>query len=247
MRRILVAAVLLLAVLLPAAPAGAITNGTVDGAGHPARRRAGLAHAVLRRHLALLLGHADLPDRLPHRRALRRGGRAGGRHVRSRLRGRRQGLLRHLPRRPALPRPHQRRPRHRRRRPRPGGQGHHAGPAARGRLAVRPLRDPAVHLGRLRRLRGDERSRRPPVPLRRRADGRDRHAERDEQDLAAHLDERVDRQRRHLLRRLRRPELPRDDANRRGDHHHRRRRLPLDERRLPAGHGRRPGRSSAST
>ncbi len=35
MRRILVAAVLLLAVLLPAAPAGAITNGTVDGTGHP--------------------------------------------------------------------------------------------------------------------------------------------------------------------------------------------------------------------
>ncbi len=35
MRRILVAAVLLLAALLPAAPAGAITNGTVDGTGHP--------------------------------------------------------------------------------------------------------------------------------------------------------------------------------------------------------------------
>src|SRR5829696_6769020 len=35
MRRVLVAAALLLAVLLPAAPASAITNGTADGSAHP--------------------------------------------------------------------------------------------------------------------------------------------------------------------------------------------------------------------
>src|SRR5215207_8917008 len=35
MRRVLVAAALLLAVLLPAAPASAITNGTADGGAHP--------------------------------------------------------------------------------------------------------------------------------------------------------------------------------------------------------------------
>jgi V8-like Glu-specific endopeptidase len=35
MRRLVLAAVLLLAVLLPAAPAAAITNGTVDGGAHP--------------------------------------------------------------------------------------------------------------------------------------------------------------------------------------------------------------------
>ena len=55
-------------------------------------------------------------------------------------------------------------------------------------------------------------------------------------ELAAHLDEPFHRQRRHVLRRLRRPELPRNDADRRRDHDHWRRRVPLDERGLPAGH-----------
>jgi hypothetical protein len=45
-------------------------------------------HAVLRRHLALLLGHAHLADGVPHGRALRRGRRARRRHVRRGLPGR---------------------------------------------------------------------------------------------------------------------------------------------------------------
>ena len=239
-RRLLLAAALFLAVLLPAAPASAITNGAADGTATRTSAARG-ADAVLRRHLDLLLRHADLPDGLPHRRALRRG-RPGPGHVRSRLPGRRQGLLRHLPRRPALPGPHERRPRHRRRRPGQGRQGHHPGHAA-----PAPTRCPvcrrhaAVHLGRLRRLRGDQPPRWPPVPLRRRPHGRDRHAELDQQDLAADLDEPLHRQRRHLLRRLRRSELPRDDAASSARSRSPATRLPVDQRRLPAGHRDGPG------
>ena len=77
--------------------------------------------------------------------------------------------------------------------------------------------------------------------------GRDRHAELGQPELAAHLDEPGDRQRRHVLRRLGRPELPRGHGRDRRDHDHRRRDLPLHERRLPARHGSRRGRSSGST
>ena len=59
-------------------------------------------------------------------------------------------------------------------------------------------------------------------------------------ELAADLPERVHRERRHLLRRLRRPELPRRrvgrDGHPRRDHDHGRLLVPLDERRLPARH-----------
>lgn len=76
----------------------------------------------------------------------------------------------------------------------------------------------------------------PPVPLRRRATVCHRHAQRHQQDLAAHLHERLDRQRRHLLRRLRRAELPRRHRYHRGHHDHGRRRMPLDERSLSSRH-----------
>ena len=101
-------------------------------------------------------------------------------------------------------------------------------------------RRPEVHVGRVRRAVGDERPRRQDVPLRRRP-----------LRLVGTLNAitpswlRISqnpshRERRHLLRRLRRPELPRRrrdrDEHPRRDDDHRRHALPLDERRLPARH-----------
>ena len=75
------------------------------------------------------------------------------------------------------------------------------------------------------------------VPLQRRPRRGDRDAQLGHPRLAPRLDEPVPRQRRHLLRRLRRPELPRRTEQRaRGDDDHGRRDLPLDQRRLPARH-----------
>jgi hypothetical protein len=54
---------------------------------------------------------------------------------------------------PAYPGPGERHPRHRGRRVRQGDQGHHARAAARGRVAVEPLVDAALHVGGLRRYK----------------------------------------------------------------------------------------------
>ena len=236
MRRLITAAVLV-AALTSVSSASAITFGTADGSAHP--NVGGLvaptaysdgtwiycSGTLISPTVFLTAAHcAEASDQRP-------------RHLLLRLPGRRQGLHRHLPRRPALQQEPERPARHRGRRPRQGRQGHRARAAARGELAVEALRVAAVHLGRLRRLRGDERPRRPPVPLQRRPRRRDRHAQHDHPELAEDLHEPVPRRRRHVLRRLGRPELPRDDEHRGRDDDHRRRRLPLDERGLPAGHG----------
>ena len=100
---LLLLATALASALLIGSPASAITNGTLDGNGHP--NVGGLVSPTQysRRHVDLLLRHAHLTDRLPHRRSLRDGRRAGACHLRPRLRGGRQGLQRNLPRRPAYP------------------------------------------------------------------------------------------------------------------------------------------------
>ena len=143
---------------------------------------------VLRRDLDLLLGHADLTDRLPHRRALRHRRRPGRRHVRQRLRGRRQGLLRHLLRRSALPRqtratrmtsPWSCSTSRSRASPRPNSRA-----ASLSNLSG-TQRSPRSATA----LPGDQRARRSPLPVQRRPDGRHRAAELDQQDLAADLDE----------------------------------------------------------
>ena len=79
-----------------------------------------------------------------------------------------------------------------------------------------------------------------------------RDAECDHAELAADLAEPEHRQRRHVLRRLRRAELPRRRGDRdehpRRHHDHGRHAVPLDERRLPARHAlgsRVPGQGSS--
>ena len=78
-----------------------------------------------------------------------------------------------------------------------------------GRLALEPAERPAVHSGRLRRAVGHERRGRQDVPLPGRPlpDGRD--AQHGHAGLAEDLRQPVARRRQHVLRRLRRPELPR--------------------------------------
>ena len=203
-----------LALALGAGPAAAITNGAPTGT--PTRTSAASCadQAYSDGTWIYCSGTLISPDGVPHGRALRRGGRRPRpRQLLHRLPGRRRRLRRHLPRATRLPAGPERPARHRRRRARQGRQGHHPGRAARGRVAGRPAGHAAVHLGRLRRLRGRPRPRAPAatLPLRRRPRRGDGHAERDDPGLAADLDEPLHRQRRHLLRRLRRPELPRHD------------------------------------
>ena len=76
----------------------------------------------------------------------------------------------------------------------------------------------------------------PPVP-----EGAPAIGEVHDAELAPDLHEPVPRGRRHLLRRLRRAELPRLDEHRRGDHGHGRHALPCDDRGLPDGHRVRAG------
>ena len=105
--------------------------------------------------------------------------------------------------------------------------GDRAGAAADGRLARATCRTgPAVHVGRLRGAERDDRPRRPDfhyADIRYFAVGRLNAID---AGVAAHLHEPRDRRRRHLLRRLRRPELPRRrrerDQHRRRHHDHRR-------------------------
>ena len=110
---------------------------------------------------------------------------------------------------------------------------------------VEPAERPAVHSGRVRRAVGHERCGRQDLPLPGRPlpDGRD--PEHGHAGLAEDLRQPVARRRQHVLRRLRRPELPRrrllgDEHHRRHDDH-RRHALPVDERGLPARHARREG------
>ena len=80
--------------LAVATPAGAITNGVRGRERAPERRRPRRRPGLLRRHLDLLLRHADQPDGLPHGCALRRGRhRTGAGHVLLGVPGRRQDLL----------------------------------------------------------------------------------------------------------------------------------------------------------
>ena len=113
--------------------------------------------------------------------------------------------------------------------------------------SLRSCRRASLHLGGLRRLRG--------APIRRAvtststttsAASRPGRSTRST-PLAADLDEPREGRRRHLLRRLRRPELPRVDRHRRGYHDHRRLGLPVDQRGLPARHRAAARRSSAPT
>ena len=134
-------------------------------------------------------------------------------HVRSRLRGRRQGLLRHLPRRPALHRA-----------PRATRTTSPSSSSTRPVKGITPARLPpptrcpacpatqqftSVGYGAYEVTNGPGGHQYLYDDVRMR---RDRHAERDQPDLAADLDEPLHRQRRHLLRRLGRPQLPGHDA-----------------------------------
>ena len=157
-RRLLLAAALLLAVLLPAAPASAITNGTADGNGHP--NVGGLVSptqysdgtwiycsgTLISPTVFLTAAHCGEGDRVrvtfdPDYRPATRSTPAPSTPTRS-------------------TRAHERPARHRRRRARQGGQGHHARPGCPAADSLSGLSvDAAVHVGRLRRVRGDERAR----------------------------------------------------------------------------------------
>ena len=207
-------------------------------------RRAARDARVLRRHVGGMHGHADLGPRVPDCRALRPGREPG------------RGHLRDLVRRGVEPRPtgapgtaipsyrqsRERSARSRGRRVRDSAvarASRRRGCPAAGSLSNLPER-PAVHAGRLRRAVGHERAGRQDVPLPGRPLPHGRHAQHGHQGLAEAVREPLARRRQHLLRRLRRPELPRrrrlGDEHRRGDDDHRRHAVPVDERGLPARH-----------
>ena len=154
--RYLITAAALIAALVFAAAATAITDGTPDGNGHA--NVGGLVSPTQYSDGTWIYCSGTLISPtvcLPYGRALRRGRRARGCDLRQRLPGRRQALLRQVPLRPALRPATERSARHRGRRLRQVDQWHHAGDAADGGLALRHLQHADVYVGGRRRVRGD--------------------------------------------------------------------------------------------
>ena len=262
MRRVVAAGMAMVGMLVFAPGAGAITHGVPDGNGHPEVGALLAQQAFSDGTWEECSGTLISPTRVPDGRALRRGRPPRGGHVRLVLRRTRPAPRTGAP--GTATRATTRRERTRRTwlsscstSPSPGFT-----PARlrRGRLAQRPDGEPAVDLGRLRRAVRDQRAR----AARRSTTRTFATSPRGRLNsvtpsLAPRLPEPLHRERRHLLRRLGRPELPRRGRERdehRGRHDHRgRHAVPLDERRLPARHAvgarvpravRRPALSSIS-